>query len=204
MGSGANRGRSRTRRPWRSGRRHSAHRRAGAPPLSRRAIARALAIVALVTLAASGCGYSFSARTNPHIKTIAVPLFQNKTLEKGIEQRLADGIADAFLADKSLRVVEEKDADSVILGTIERYDRSPYSYDKNQSVQEYKVELTLHVAYEDRTKNKVVWEEAALRPWGTYSVSTTLAGGIEEEIVAQDRAIEKAAQDILIKTVRGW
>ncbi len=188
MGSVVNKVKRRTKRSWRSA----------------RASSRFVYLVPLLCLALISCGYSFSARTNPHIKTIAVPIFQNKTLEKGVEQRLADGVADAFLEDKSLRVVEEKDADSVILGTIERYDRSPYSYDKSQAVQEYKVEFVLRVSYEDRTKNKVVWEETALRPWGTYSVSSALAGGIEEEIVAQDRAIEKAAQDILIKTVRGW
>ncbi|MFN0150848.1 MAG: LPS assembly lipoprotein LptE [bacterium] len=193
-----NKGRKPARKSWRSAR------AIGAP--SRRAQdSPTLSILTiLLVFAVSACGYSFSARTNPHLKTIAVPIFQNKTLEKGVEQRLADGVADAFLADKSLRVVEEKDADSVILGTIERYDRSPYSYDKSQAVQEYKVELVLRVGYEDRTKNKVIWEETALRAWGTYSVSSALAGGIEEEIVAQDRAIEKAAQDILIKTVRGW
>jgi outer membrane lipopolysaccharide assembly protein LptE/RlpB len=157
--------------------------------------------VGLLVLLGMGCGYSFSSRTNPHIKTIAVPIFQNTTLERGIEQRIADRVVDAFLADKSLRVVEEKDADSVILGTIERYDRSPYSYDTSQNVQEYKIELTLHVTYEDRTKNKVVWEERVMRSWGTYSVSTDLP---EEESMGQDRAIDKAAQDILIKTVRGW
>lgn len=85
----------------------------------------------------------------------------------------------------------------MILGTIERYDRTPYSYDKDQNVQEYRVELTLRVSYEDRTKNKVIWEESAMRPWGTYKAE-------EDEIQGQDRAIAKAAEDILIKTVRGW
>lgn len=161
-------------------------------------------VAALVLCAVSGCGYSFSARTNPHIQTIAVPIFENKTLEKGIEQQLADGITDAFLADKKLRVVEEKDADSVILGSIEHYQRTPYSYDRDQNVQEYKVEIIMRVAYEDRKKSKVLWEESAMRPWGTYSVSSSLPDGVEEEGAAVERAIAQAAQDILIKTVQGW
>lgn len=152
----------------------------------------------------AGCGYSLSSRTNPHIQTIAVPIFENATLEKGLEQSLADRITDAFLADKKLRVVKEKDADSVIKGTIDRYERTPFSYDKNQNVQEYKVQLALHVLFEDRKKNRVVWEEKALGAWGTYSVSAELPAGIEEERVAQERAFDKAAQEILIKTVQGW
>ncbi len=158
----------------------------------------------LTALLLCGCGYSFSSRTNPHIATIAIPIFENSTLEKGLEDRLADRITDAFLADKRLRVVKEKDADSVIDGKIERYDRTPFSYDKAQNVQEYRVEMTLHVTYEDRKKNHVVWEERAMTAWGTYSVSANLPGGIEEESAAQTRAIDKAAQDILIKTVQGW
>lgn len=152
----------------------------------------------------AGCGYSLSARTNPHIATIAVPVFENTALEKGIEIALTDAVTNAFLADKKLRVVGEKDADSVLKGTLERYDRLPFSYDRDKNVQEYKVEIALHVTYEDRKKNRVVWEEKAMTAWGTYSVSPDLPGGVEEEAAAQKRAIERAAQDILIKTVQGW
>ena len=183
-------------------RRRSAKRPTDSPssvPAARFLIACALAAASL-----AGCGYSLSSRTNPHITSIAVPIFENKTLEKGIEERLSDGITDAFLNDKKLRVVKEKDADSVILGTIERYDRTPFTYDKNQNVQEYKVTMTLHVVYEDRKKNRVVWEEKAMSAWGTYSASPLLPGGIEEEDAGQERAIQKAADDILIKTVQGW
>jgi hypothetical protein len=176
------------------------------PRTSARSARRAAILIAVALPAAisSGCGYSFSSRTNPHLQTVAVPIFENRTLEPGVEERLADRITDVFLADKRLRVVKEKDADSVIEGSIERYDRSPFSYDKAQNVQEYRVEMTLHVLYEDRKKNRVVWEEKEMKAWGTYSVSADLPGGVEEESVAQTRAIEKAAQDILIKTVQGW
>lgn len=173
-------------------------------PSSRRVRSFPFVLSVLALPALASCGYSFSARTNPHIATVAVPIFQNKTLEKGLEERLAVRITDAFLADKRLRVVKEKDADSVIDGTIERYERTPFSYDRAQNVQEYKVEMTLHIAYEDRKKNGIVWEERAMTAWGTYSVSADLPGGIEEESAAQTRAIDKAAQDILIKTVQGW
>ena len=164
----------------------------------------ALSLLGSLPILLAGCGYSLSSRTNPHITSIAVPIFENKTLEKGIEERLAEGLTDAFLADKKIRVVKERDADSVILGTIAHYDRKPFSYDKDQNVQEYKVEMTLHVVYEDRKKNRVVWEEKAMHAWGTYSVSGGLPAGVEEERAAQDRAIKKAADDILIKTVQGW
>jgi hypothetical protein len=168
------------------------------------AAARLLIASALAGASLAGCGYSLSSRTNPHITSIAVPIFENKTLEKGIEERLSDGITDAFLNDKKLRVVKEKDADSVILGTIEGYERTPFTYDKNQNVQEYKVTMTLHVVYEDRKKNRVVWVEMAMSAWGTYSASPLLPGGIEEEGTGQERAIRKASDDILIKTVQGW
>ncbi len=169
----------------------------------RRALPASVLLASLLILLA-GCGYSLSSRTNPHITSIAIPIFENKTLEKGIEERLAEGLTDAFLADKKLRVVKEKDADSVILGTIDRYVRTPFSYDKDQNVQEYKVEMMLRVVYEDRKKNRVVWEEKSLNAWGTYSVSGGLPAGVEEERAAQERAIKKAADDILIKTVQGW
>jgi outer membrane lipopolysaccharide assembly protein LptE/RlpB len=163
------------------------------------------ALLALAALAAlSGCGYSFSSRSNPDVSSIAIPLFENQTLEKGIEDRLTDEISQAFLDDKKLRVVKEKNADSVLRGRIERYDRTPYSYDADRNVQEYKVDLTLSVLYENRKKNRPIWEDTAMHAWGTYSVSPLLPGGIEDEAKAQERAIAKAAEDILVKTVKGW
>ncbi|MFH1278757.1 MAG: LptE family protein [Candidatus Eisenbacteria bacterium] len=150
------------------------------------------------------CGYGVSGKTNPHIKTIAVPIFQNDTLEKGIEETLTAEIIDVLQENRTLTLTQERNADSVLLGRIVDYKRTPYSYDTSENVQEYKVDILIAVEYEDRKKRKTLWKEDRMHQWATYFVVAAPGHDVEEEEDAQLRAIQKFAQDIKTKTVEGW
>jgi hypothetical protein len=151
-----------------------------------------------------GCGYALSSKTNPHIKTIAVPLFQNESLEKGIEETLTGEIIDVLQENRTLTLTKEKNADSVLHGKILEYQRAPYSYDQNETVQEYKITIILSAEYEDRVKRKILWSEPRLLGWSTYSVVGTPGSGASDEAGAQLLAIRKLAEDLKTRTVEGW
>jgi hypothetical protein len=158
----------------------------------------------LLLLAPLGCGYGLSTRTNPHIKTVAVPLFQNDTLEKGIEEALTAKLIDVLQENRALTLTSERSADSVIHGKIVEYQRAPSSYDQNEEVQEYKVSIVVTVEYEDLVKRKTLWTEPRMLGWSTYFVVPTAGHEIEEEEDAQTRALAKLAEDIKTRTVEGW
>ncbi|MBM3319496.1 MAG: LptE family protein [Candidatus Eisenbacteria bacterium] len=164
----------------------------------------ASAVLLAALLATLACGYGLSARTNPHIRTIAVPLFQNDTLEKGIEEKLTADIIDVLQENRALTLTNERNADSVLLGKIIEYQRTPSSYDQSENVQEYKVTIILAVDYEDRVKRRTLWSEPRLLGWSTYFVVPTPGHEAEEEEDAQARAIRKLAEDIKTRTVEGW
>ncbi len=150
------------------------------------------------------CGYGLSSKLNPHIKTVAVPLFENVTLEKGIEEMVTDELIDVLQENRQLTITGERSADSVILGKIIEYKQTPYSYDANEEVQEYKVEIIVRVEYDDRKKRKTLWKEERMLGWGTYFVIETAGQEVEEESDAQLRAAQMLAEDIKTKTVEGW
>jgi len=149
----------------------------------------------LLVVSIVGCTYSFKGFTTSGIKSIAIPLFENKTIKPGIEEVTTQKIEDAFIKDNRLKVVAEKDAGSILLGKITSYDRVPFSYDENENVKDYKIEISLSLTYKN-SKDETLWEKQ-LKEWITYSVSETEEDGIED-------VAEKAAEDILRGTLEGW
>lgn len=146
----------------------------------------------------AGCGvYSFSGSMGSGIETIAVPVFENKSVEFGIAEELTSGVIDEFVSDNTLKVIPKSSADAVLNGTITRYDRVAYTYDENDQVQEYKVNITVSVNM-SKADGTIVWEEASLTAYGIYSAAD------ETEEDGKARAIAKVAEDIVNLTIRDW
>ena len=158
-----------------------------------------LATAFCLLLFISGCGvYSFSGSSLGGIKTIAIPLFDNQTDQYGIRETLTEKIADRFVQDNTLKVVNEKIADSFLRGTITKYLRESHTFDENENIKEYIVRIWVRVSFEEKKNKKVLWKEDNLLGWGIYSAQN------ETEDMGRQRAIEKLAEDIVNKTVKGW
>lgn len=151
------------------------------------------------------CGYySFSGSTLPaHIRTVAVPMFENKTSEFGVREDMTDAIIIKFTQDNTLKVADRRSADSIVLGSIINIREQAGAYTANERVKEIRVYVSVQAKFEDIKKRKVIWEES-ITQWGTYD--PTLPAG-DEGSTRQDginEAIEKIVDDIFNKTVSGW
>jgi hypothetical protein len=160
---------------------------------------RRLGAAAVLLLFTAGCGaYSFSPSGRSAVKSIAVPLFENQTREYGIRELLTEGVINGFVRDGSLPVVNEKRAEAVLRGNVLSYVRQAYTYAADESVQEYRVIITIEARLEDPVRRQVIWEEANLVQWGNFKA----VGESEDE--GKIRAVEKLAEDIVNRTVRSW
>jgi hypothetical protein len=167
-------------------------------------VRRAVPLVAVIAaLLAAGCShYGFSASVRTHIRSIAIPILANETLEYGAEQDLTDALINEFTNDNTLRVVGADEADSILRGAVVLYERPVVAYDAGGNPIEYKVRVVARLSYEDLTKNAVVWE-GDVEGWALYSA----AGGVGDfttEAEARSAAFQQIAQDVLSKTVQGW
>lgn len=162
----------------------------------------------LVVLAGilAGCPYGFSSSLLPgHIKTVHVPLLENRTDRGDLSTALADSLTEAFLNDHTLKVVGEKAADSALEGAFLEYRRQPFTLDANEQVLEYKIEIVVEVRFVDLRKNKILWEEPRLSEWDTYVFAPSVGGQTaESEEIGIGRVIAKLTDDILNRTVQGW
>jgi hypothetical protein len=100
--------------------------------------------------------------------------------------------------DHTLKVVNEKAADSIVRGVIVRYSRESHTFDEAENIEEYIVRIWVKVSFEEKKNKKTLWEEENLLGWGIYSAQD------ETEDLGKERAVEKLAEDIVNKTVKGW
>jgi hypothetical protein len=154
----------------------------------------------LLLLITASCGYSARALVPSHIKKIYIPTFDNDTTRYGIEQDITSGVTDAFVSDGRLSVVSEGEADAVLRGAIVKYEKGPLTFDRAQTVNEFKIEVVVSVQFEDLREGKVLWKEDAFRAWKSYTEIATVAG----EDQALQAVVTTLAADIVSRTVEGW
>lgn len=154
----------------------------------------------LISVALVACGpYSFSSTGATHIKSVAIPIFQDQTTEFGIKEKLTDEVIEEFTRDHTLRVTDRRNADAMIEGTIVRVEDEAGAFTANETVEDIKVFITVSVRYQDLKKRKVIWEDN-ITQWGTFNPdegAQSREGGIDE-------AVAKIANEILNKSVSGW
>jgi Lipopolysaccharide-assembly len=96
--------------------------------------------------------------------------------------------------------VSEAEADAVLHGVVVKYEKGPLTFDRAQTVDEFKVEITVAVQLEDLREGRVLWKEDQFRAWKSYKEAV---GGTGEDD-AVNAAIATLASDILSRTLEGW
>lgn len=159
-----------------------------------------LALILIVQLLfLTNCSYySFSGSGLKGISSVAVPLFEDQTQEYGLRESLTQKLVDAYVQDNTLKVVNQKNSDSILYGIITRYLREAHTFDENENVKEYKVRIFVKATLEETEKKKIIWEEDNLEGWAIYSATQ------ETEDDGKEKALQKLAEDIVNRTVKGW
>jgi len=163
-------------------------------------------VLVLVATCFGGCGiYSVSGSLPAHIKTAAVPLFENETSEIGIVESLTDAIQNAVISDGSMKVVGEFQADAVVRGTIIDVVNQADEFTREERAETFRITIIAQVEFFDRAKNRVIWREERMEGWARYDAAGGSAEGVNS---TREDAIEDAAdmlaKEIIDKTVAGW
>ncbi len=155
----------------------------------------------LLFLLFCGCAYySTSATGGSGIRSLAIPLLDNRSLEPGIQQSLTDTLIQAFVSDGALRVVDEDQADVVLRGTVVEVREAPFTY--GQAADQYQISVFLDMTCYDTRQKKALWEEKRLRGYGVYDAAQRREEARREGL---GQAFEMLARDIVDRTqVGGW
>jgi outer membrane lipopolysaccharide assembly protein LptE/RlpB len=153
-------------------------------------VGRALA-VGLATLLLAGCGYSTRGSLPDHIKTVAVPIFKNRTLEPGV------GVVTAFSNGGRLKVVSVEEADSILEGEVVGYSLTGVTFDRNANVRAHRLQLVLNVQFRDVRRSAMLWRQEGLQEVSDFQVQ----GQVSDTIARGQGAVPQAAVEIGRKVV---
>lgn len=115
------------------------------------------ALVVLLLLA--GCGYRFVGMENRSgVNTIGIPLFLNLTAEAGLENLITNAVREKFMRSKRVKLVGEKEAEAVLVGTVHAISLVPVSLTREGLTLETRATVGVNVALKRKTDEKEVWK----------------------------------------------
>jgi outer membrane lipopolysaccharide assembly protein LptE/RlpB len=153
--------------------------------------------LALAALLLAGCGYSTRGSLPDHIKTVAVPIFKNRTLEPGVESAITSGVVNAISSGGRVKVVPVDEADAILQGEVVGYSLDGLSFDTNANVRAYRLRLVLNVEFRDVRRSAMLWRQEGLQETSDFQV----AGQVSDTIARGQGAVQQAAAEIGRKVV---
>jgi Lipopolysaccharide-assembly len=152
-------------------------------------------------LAVNSCSYSVYSNSLPHLKTIAIERFENKSDEYDLEEDLWNYLNSEYNSDGRLRVVTLS-ADCALEGVIMDYRRKIDTYDES-GIEEYNVELLFRLSFKDLTTGEMIWEKDSLVLSEVYSEANEMAEYRSEE-AAREAVYEKLFDEVMKNTLEQW
>lgn len=150
------------------------------------------AIAVAAALLSAGCGYSLRGNLPDHLKTVAVPVFQNKTPVPAVENFLTTAVVNAFATNGRLRVTRVEQADAILDGEIVGYFLQSIAFDSAANVRQYRLIVTLNLRFRDVRRNEVLFQQRNYSDKADFVVPGTVA----ETIPATETALQQAAAEI--------
>jgi len=163
----------------------------------------------------------------PSVDTkVYIPDFENKTNEPDLDTALTQKVIQNFLIDGRLRVATPDQADMVLKGTIDRYDRLVMTRDQNQVPQQFKLQVVVDLTLMEVKTKKQMWtthtivsltpgetlsgqefdstNTTSLREFTTYYVLNVAGVPPEDQPTAQGRLLDQMASHVVRRTIDGF
>lgn len=157
----------------------------------RRAMCGALALTMIAGL--GGCGYSSKSLYSTAYKTIAVPIFGNKTFRRDWELRLTEAVDKSIEARTPYKLTPRERADTVLVGEIVDIQESVLTRRFAANLpRETELVVTVNFTWKDARTGRVLMQRK------DFMRSATEIPELGERVAdAEQLAIERCAQAIV-------
>ena len=118
-----------------------------------------------------GCSYYSMAGSIPaNINNVYIPLIKNDTAEFEISENLTSKITQEIAIQNILKITDDSNSDSTILGVITSATDGPFTFDSNEQVDEYRFSISLKILWVDNENEKNLIEKT-FTGFGNYSIN---------------------------------
>jgi hypothetical protein len=126
------------------------------------------------------------------IRTIHVPVLENKTQEPGIEDFITQALTQAVVQSGVRIARNAEEADASLEGAIVEYRLTSLSFDSSANVTSYRLIIGLALTFRDLKQNKVIWKQDRIEERADFVV----AGQVTQTIAREQVAVQRAAVDV--------
>jgi len=165
-------------------------------------------ILAIGIISPIHCPYSANPLViPPHLTSVAIPTFQNKTTEPELDIQVTDAVRNAFMRDNTLAIRSEDVATSILDGSIESYLKSPYAFDASERIIEYKISIHLSLTFHDNIEQKDRLTNKGVEVWRIYSILDESGNRLDDEALEDEnkiKLIELASDEVLNSIFGDW
>lgn len=145
-----------------------------------------------------GCGYSSRFKLPDGVRTVAVKVFKNDTLYRGVDLELTRELCREIRAKTELKMVHPKDADLVLSGKVSDYDLSVLREDAADNVEEYQSTVLVSYQWYDARHQKVL-REGETRRVAQFNVTRA-----QTERNGRREVLREAAREIVSDCFEPW
>jgi hypothetical protein len=166
-----------------------------------------LALIGIVCLASSGCGYALAGRGSflpAYIRTVGIPQFENRTTFFRVEQVLTEKVRREFIGRGKYTIrPDATGAEAVLTGEIISISVQPVGFTEQQLASRYLFNVLMRVQFTDARTSEVLWSDDALTFRSEYELNargnTTIGGEgfLDQEASAFDRISNDIARSVV-------
>lgn len=163
-------------------------------------------IILFFILFLSACGYHLAGKGGhipDNIKSIGIPVFVNKTMEPIVEEEFTPLVIREFMKDSRIRVVDRREADLILDGSVTSYKESPLSFNEAQEALEYRITVTAHIKLTRQDSNSVLWEKDVAKS-SEYRVSSDVMETKTKKLLAIKQIALNLSEEVTDRVLWGW
>ncbi len=141
------------------------------------------------------------------VRTVAVPLFQNRSYEPLAEDVFTETFRERIRSLPCLRLEPAGDAEALLRGTLLRVEIYPVAVDTEFLVLEYGMRVVISLSLEERESGEVLWQAASMEDEVRFyagqfpadpSDPMLLQGNRREALIQLSRKMSEQAMDRLL------
>jgi len=164
-----------------------------------------IATILLGLVVYTGCGYSLYGKdtadeTHRH-HNIYVSIIKNDTFEPMLERELTRSLKEEIMQDGRWRLSDPEEAEFALTGTVVHFDLEPLSYDPEERILEYRVNMRVSLTLRNTSTDEVLWKDPDMESFAEYRVTQDITKSKIKKGEAISKACKTLAEDFIIKAV---
>jgi len=166
-------------------------------------------VAMMIVFGACGCAYSTRNALPPHMKTIAVPVFANKTFvedyTRKVEVEVTEAVRNAFIQTGELKLAGREDADLILEGSVSKVEREVLRTTRYGDPAEVRLVVRTRISVYDVKEAKYLFKDVLVTNSDKHEESGVynLRRG-ENESGGRQKAIEDVGRTIARRVTERW